>query len=418
MAYRRTCLFVLQLPVLTTFAEELHSLTFADGCEFEDEHPSCSLHLMQMRASQRLRTIESHKSSNSLSIAEPDIGSEVATYAPTKFDNTDETCDGTDTAFGPKGKMSDAETIEDCQATCSADIECKFIQYQPGIKKCHLYTKCAKTRACENDSCARTLRRLVASTYIPTEYDQTDQTCDGTVDEWGTKGKISESENLEQCQLLCSSNPKCRFVQFQEEIKKCHEYESCKSPRPCAGKCGRTVARLMAGTYVPTMYDRTQQTCDGSESPWGQKGKITEGVKTLQHCRDLCGQEPECRFIQFQAALGLCHLYEECSTPRGCEDACERTLQRLVAGTLIPTKYDNTDMTCDGSDTEWGAKGKVQQEDTLEDCRELCADDVECHFLQFQPELKQCHLYKDCSKTRHCDGNCARTFRRLVLQQH
>jgi hypothetical protein len=117
--------------------------------------------------------------------------------------------------------------------------------------------------------------------------------------------------------------------------------------------------------------------------------------------------------------VGRCHLYEECSTPRPCEDSCARTLQRLVAGTLIPTKYDNTDLTCDGSDTEWGKLGKLHEEDTLEDCRELCADDPECHFLQFQPEAQQCHLYKDCSKTRHCDaGNCARTFRRLVLQPH
>jgi len=410
-------LLALQLPVLITFAEEIEAINFLDGCDAEDDQQSCSLHLMQMRASQRLRTVDTQEASVAVLQMEPDIGAEVATYAPTIHDNTDQTCDGTGTEYGPKGEISDAESIEDCQATCSADPACKFIQFQPVLGKCHLYANCAETRPCEN-SCARTLRRLVASTYIPTEYDKTDQTCDGSTSEWGLKGRISDAETLDGCQEKCSTDPKCRFVQYQATLKKCHEYESCKAPRPCDGACERTVARLMAGTYVPTMYDRTQQTCDGSESPWGTKGKITEGVNTLQKCRDLCGQEPECRFIQFQPEVQRCHLYEECGTPRACEDNCARTLQRLVAGTLIPTKYDNTDLTCDGSATEWGAKGLMSEEDTLEDCRELCADNVDCHFLQFQPVAKQCHLYKDCSKTRACDGNCARTFRRLVLQQH
>lgn len=339
---------------------------------------------------------------------------EVPTYIPTVHDNTDETCDGSDSPWGLKGQKHEVKSLDECEELCSSGKECRFIQYQPSKSMCHLYSDCSKTRSCDSE-CARTLRRLVASTFLPMEgYDKTEQTCDGTDTEWGTKGQIHDTDSQQDCQQLCIRDPECRFIQFQVSVSRCHLYQGCNAPRPCADECERTLKRLTAGVFIPTVYDKTEQTCDGTDSPWGAKGKIEE-AESIDECKALCSHTEECQFIQFQEEKSECHMYQDCSEPRSCNDECERTLQRLVPGTLIPTIYDNGDETCDGTDTEWGTEGKIEDAETLEECNELCGDEDACHFIQFQPEKKQCHLYMDCFSSRACDDKCARTLKRMKV---
>lgn len=88
-------------------------------------------------------------------------------YVPTILDNTNGTCDGSATFWGRKGKMAKSDSLEDCAKLCSAEVQCRFIQFQQSSGICHLYKDCENTRNCDND-CARTLERQIAGAVVST----------------------------------------------------------------------------------------------------------------------------------------------------------------------------------------------------------------------------------------------------------
>lgn len=94
----------------------------------------------------------------------------------------------------------------------------------------------------------------------------------------------------------------------------------------------------------------------------------------------------------------------------------QHTVDRDSKGdNYAPAKYDNTDKTCDGSATFWGRKGQMAKSDSVEDCAQLCSQEVQCRFIQFQPNHSMCHMYKDCDSSRSCDNSCARTLAKQVI---
>lgn len=80
--------------------------------------------------------------------------------------------------------------------------------------------------------------------------------------------------------------------------------------------------------YVPTQWDESKTTCDGSETTWGELGKVYEDVETLEECEKKCSGIPECEYIQFEQLENKCHLYQDCKAQKDCLYGCGRTLER------------------------------------------------------------------------------------------
>lgn len=120
-------------------------------------------------------------------------------YVPTELDGTNHTCDGTATAWGRKGQMMEADTIESCAQLCSAEPECRFVQYQPTHIACHLYKDCETTRSCDR-SCARTLARQIdsGSTVNKTAANSSSTNTTGSTSTSNSSGSITKKVWTEQ----------------------------------------------------------------------------------------------------------------------------------------------------------------------------------------------------------------------------
>lgn len=118
--------------------------------------------------------------------------------------------------------------------------------------------------------------------YVPTEFDGTNHTCDGTATTWGRKGQMTEADTIQSCAQLCSAEPQCRFVQYQPTHTACHLYKDCETTRSCDRSCARTLARqLDSGSMInKTVAESSSVNTTGAKSTSNSSGSIARKVWT------------------------------------------------------------------------------------------------------------------------------------------
>jgi len=524
-----------------------------------------ALSLVQTRASQ----LPLDKRLSSLSVARQFRGVAVREgedYVPTELDATNNTCDGTASSWGRKGQMTEADTIESCAQLCSAEPQCRFIQYQPTHTTCHLYKNCETSRSCDR-SCARTLARQIdsastdndtasqsstplapekntsSSTSAPTSNSSdsitrkvwTEQETESSITESVTSStpspsapaepnqEIDRKQQIEDDLETAQQTEKLRKFQSwlveaqlaqkvaqewqvyevlvgEERIKHFGDSMHEAELRMKLEKLGRTLEEQLAVARVEKWREEVEdaqedllehQLGDASTPADAQKLEVELEKMETQEKNEEAGDQAAIKQTQkkidslkveleqtkaaletmvlqngleemtakekvqkehvtvkkYEKDLKAQKLQDDMDEAKAQEkaeelqaqlddaaaedtvDGLQKDLQEAEAeagaaawktehtdkqdsqgDTYVPAKYDDTDKTCDGSATFWGRKGQMAKSDSLEVCAQLCSQEVQCRFIQFQPNHSLCHMYKDCDSARSCDNTCSRTL--------
>jgi len=547
MAFSWTCCFLLLSFQLFFSASE----TLIDVAGWYEE----ALSLVQMRAG--------HRPLDGRTRALPGLHQfqvavrEGDNYTPTALDSTNQTCDGTATAWGRKGHMMEADTIEHCALLCSAEQRCRFVQYQPTHVVCHLYEDCETTRSCDR-SCARTLARQIDSGSLFNETESpstntnrssssfnssgsiarkvwTEQETEGSITEPVTSStpspsapaepnqEIDRRQQIEDDLALAKQTEKLRKFQSwlveaklaqkiaeewqvyeelvgDERLKhygdRMHEAELRMNMQKLKRDLEEQLAIARIEKWKEEVEDAQEDLLEhqlgNAETPEVARSLATElekmetqerneeaedqaAMKRTQKRIDLItveigetkasletmvlqnGLEEMTAKEKVKKAHATVKKYEKDLKAQKLQDdmeeatASERAedlqaqlddadaeetvddlqkdlkeakteagaaawkneqtdMQDSQGDNYVPTEQDNTDETCDGSATFWGRKGQMSKTPSLEECAKLCSQEVQCRFIQFQAAHSTCHMYKDCELTRSCDNKCARTL--------
>jgi len=218
---------------------------------------------------------------------------------------------------------------------------------------------------------------------------------DGISRTWG--GLSNLGQTLDSCLSKCEYDRDCKAIDFYSSSGWCNTFDAaCTNPTMSGGQSYRLPQGAARGWELISSKYVCNSNTDGISRTWPPPGPRDLGDTgfTLDSCKILCQNDPDCKAIDFGPLLGSCNTFDAaCTNPTWkyfgqSYKSIDLARQGAARGWASISSQNACETNTDGISRTWGGTGQ-----TLDSCKVKCQNDPDCKAIDFYSSSGWCNTF-------------------------